>query len=89
MQPILRQLYSGELCPGQQMPKSDEYMDSHNALLKSSEDLKARFPELESKIKDLLNEYSLMNTIEREEMFEYGFSLGIRLVLDALSISNT
>lgn len=37
----------------------------------------------------LLDECDLLRSMEREEMFQYGFCLGLRLVLEALSVSNT
>lgn len=94
MKPTLQQLYQGELRPNRlPSPTSEEYQDSFTAFNNASERLtqalKAIAPELEPLFKNILDEHTLLCIIEKEDMFQYGFSLGVRLVMEALSLNNT
>ena len=85
MTPTLEKLYAGELRPDLYVPQSEEYLDSQNAFHKSSESLKILLPDIAPKIDHLLDEYRIMSAVEREELFQYGFRVGVRLVIEALS----
>lgn len=86
MESILSQLYAGELRPFEQALTSQTYIEHKKKCMQSRESLyqtlKSISPELESKFNEAFHDYSLLRTMEAEDMFCYGFSLGIRLLTE-------
>ena len=86
MTPTLEKLYYGKLCGGAVQIQTEEYMDSRNSAKKNRQWLKEKCsPKQYERIQTLLDEHAIMNSIDREAVFQQGFSLGVRLVLEALS----
>ena len=86
MTPILQKLYYGNLRGGTVQIQTDEYLDSRNSAKQNRQWLKEECsPKQYERILILLDEYDTMNSIDREAVFQQGFSLGVRLVLEALS----
>ncbi len=85
MKPTLQKLYNGEIRPDLHAPETDEFLDNRNKFNKNFAALKDFMPELEPKITALLDDHDMMCEAERKDMFQYGFDLGVRLVLEALS----
>lgn len=83
MKSILRQLYTGEIHPCEQPIASQKYRNCRNRYIESSESLcqtlQAISPELEEKYNTAIEQHSAIWSIETEEMFYYGLSLGLRL----------
>ena len=86
MTPTLEKLYYGKLCGGTIQMQTDEYIDSHNSAKHAQQWLKEECsPKQYERIQTLLDEHAIMHSIDREAIFQQGFSLGVRLVLEALS----
>ena len=86
MTPILQKLYHGKLCGGTVQIQTDEYLDSRNSADQNRQWLKEECsPKQYERIQILLDEHDIMTSIDREAVFQQGFSLGVRLVLEALS----
>ena len=85
MNTILEQLYNGELRPDLRKPESDEMLDSQISFNQSVNALNEFMPELEPKISAILDAQGRISEAERKDMFQYGFSLGVRLVVEAMS----
>lgn len=87
MTSILRQLYAGEIHPCEQ-PLSQKYINTRDNYIKFSEDLcqtlEAISPELENKFHTAITKHSAIWSIEAEEMFYYGLSLGMKLFAEAV-----
>ncbi len=89
MRSALEQLYSGELHPSRRpAPLTEAYQDSYDAFCKGRETLTRRLceidPELERRLSNMLDELEILNALDREDMFCYGFHLGVRLLSEAL-----
>lgn len=84
---VLQELYGGELRPFERMQSSEEHIDCRKKCIQSSESLcqilRSISPELETKFKLALDDYSALCAVETEDMFCYGFSLGIKLLIEA------
>ena len=85
MKSALWQLYHGEVSPVEiPVPKSQEYQNSLNFLIKQEElfaqAYNAALPELEQML-DIQRDICAMET---ENMFCYGFCLGIQLMVESL-----
>ncbi len=85
MTPTLQKLYDGELRPDLRTPETTEYVDSHILFNSNFDALKNLVPEFEPKLTTIMEHHTAMCAAERKDMFQYGFSLGVRLVLEALS----
>ena len=89
MKSILQQLYEGEIRPDLTVkPQSDEYLDAQIAFKQGGENLRAFMPELEPKLSGIIDQHLILCECERKEMFQYGFSLGVKLVVEALAQSD-
>ncbi len=85
MKSILEQLYVGEIYPAEKsMPKSREYRESCNALSEDIKALKETHTDMEKELESVLNRYSRVCALEIEDMFYYGFRLGVKLMAEAL-----
>lgn len=89
MKSVLQGFYEGEHSSQRRMaPMTEEYRDSYEAFCKGREDLMKRLhemdPELEKKLSNLLDELKILGALDRENMFCCGFSLGMRLLSEAL-----
>ena len=85
MPSIIQQLYDGELRPDLRTPETDEFLESCKAFQKDFAALKGVMPDLEPRLSALIDDYAGMGGAERRDMFQYGFSLGVRLIVEALS----
>lgn len=85
MNTILEQLYNGELRPDLRKPESDEILDTEIAFRSSVKALNEFMPELEPKISAILDAQGSISEAGRKDMFQYGFSLGVRLIVEAMS----
>ena len=89
MKPLLKQLYEGELCPCE---KSDYFSQRHSqqhtayyAQVEALyEKLKAFSPELAEELDALSLERVSLDAMALEDMFCYGFRLGLTLLAEAL-----
>lgn len=86
MTPTLQKLYYGQLrCASVRNP-TPEYLDSRRAAEENSQWLREKCsPEQYERIQILLDEHGTIGSMDREDVFQQGFSLGVRLVLEALS----
>ena len=90
MNSVLEQLYHGDICP-----QADVFQTVLGQAVKCSafecfQDqfvplLQTHAPELEVKFNVLLDDLKLAYNTDQKEMFNYGFSLAIKLVTEALS----
>ena len=87
MKPTLRQLYYGDLCPQQEAGPDtpDAYETFAHSQERLRELIREQAPELEKKFTVLIDEFQSVYTIEREEMFHYGFGLAVKLLFEGLS----
>lgn len=85
MPSIIQQLYDGELRPDLRNPETDETLESQISFNQSVKALNEFMPELEPKISAILDTQGRISEAERRDMFQYGFSLGVRLIVEALS----
>ncbi|MDL2289446.1 hypothetical protein LJB83_01635 [Clostridia bacterium OttesenSCG-928-F22] len=86
MDEVIRQIYNGEIQPCEgTYPDSEEYRElrqEHDAILDELADMiDDRAFEL---VEDLLTVRVLMDSVSVEDMFVYGFKLGMRVLLEAL-----
>ncbi len=89
MKSALEQLYAGGLYPSRRAaPLTEEYKDSYEAFSAGREALSRQLreldPELERRLSNMLDESEILNALDREDMFYYGFHLGVRLLSEAL-----
>ena len=89
MRSILEQFYAGELYPiDRPVPQTEEYQDSFHAFCTGRNQLLSQLqetdPNMAQRLSDLLDEQGIMYALEREDMFYYGLSLGMRLLAEAL-----
>ena len=89
MSSVLDQLYHGDICPQTDvfqtaMGQSTTYSACDCFQEQFAKILQTYAPELESKFKVLLNELKLAYSADQKEMFNYGFSLAIKMVTEAL-----
>lgn len=85
MKPTLQKVYDCEIRPDLHTPETDEFAASLNAFNKNLAALKDFVPELEPKLTPLIDYQTIMCEEKRKDMFQYGFDLGVHLVLEALS----
>lgn len=85
MTPTIQKLYNGELRPDLRNPETDETLDSQISFNQSIKALNEFMPELEPKISAILDTQNRISEAERKDMFQYGFSLGVRLIVESLS----
>lgn len=85
MTPTIQKLYNGELHPSMHIPKSTAYQDSRRAYEQELLDIQTNMPQAAPKLKDAIDCYTLTSEIAKDEMFQYGFSLGLRLMAEALT----
>ena len=90
MEPILGQLFNGKLQPCKTIiPKSEEYTE----LVAEFEEVSERFsqrlaelsPELERTFSDLIDSVNILRCMEAEELFAQSFSLGVKILSEALA----
>ena len=85
---LLQQLYHGDFCPRNSQQDSscqnNEFTRWHRYFSKVMHE---QAPELEAKFNILMDDLTLAHTTETEEMFYRGFSLGVKLFVEALFYS--
>lgn len=85
MSSIIQQLYDGKLRPDLRKTESDEMLDHEITFRNGVKALNEFMPELEPKISAILDAQNRISEAERKDMFQYGFSLGVRLIVESLS----
>ena len=89
MKPTIQMLFDGEIYPWEQVvPDTEEYKENQRWRTKTSEKFEKQIREISTELidryEDIKYYQSVMRAIEMEEMFSYGFSLGLRIAAESL-----
>ena len=78
-------LWSGELCPGEELPKNTELtQEIIENINKKKEELKKMLnSEQNAILKELLNDFHFLYLLRRYDEFKKGFSLASKLLAEA------
>lgn len=78
---FFQKLYSGEICPAEEIPDTDEFKAAQRALTKASQDL---FVTLTAEQRELLDKYqsahSKCTDLIYADAFKHGFLLGAEFI---------
>ena len=86
MNPILHQLYSGDLTPQEKIwPSPSEQLPHKQWQTELSSFLQTQNPELAKTFRAMMDEFQLIYKTDTEEMFYQGFGLAVKLFTEALA----
>ena len=88
MQSAIHSLFEGEVCPLEQVaPDTEEYKENLHYYTINDELVKKQLADISEKMLERYEELKFyqnnMERIEVEDMFSYGFRLGLRLAAEA------